>query len=48
MVQDELHNDEWLLAWEGNFQGWLPSIGGADHVNADPAFTLLKKARVSF
>src|SRR5262249_35540761 len=32
MTQDELHGEEWLLAYEANVQGWLPSSTAADHV----------------
>ncbi len=48
MDQRELHEQEWLLAYEASVQGWLPSIGGVDHVAADAAFRLLKSANVRF
>lgn len=48
MDQRELHDQEWLLAYEANVQGWLPSVGGGDHVAADAAFRLLKNANVRF
>ena len=48
MDQGELHEQEWLLAYEANVQGWLPSLGGGDHVAADAAFRLLKAADVRF
>jgi hypothetical protein len=48
MDQRELHEQEWLLAYEANVQGWLPSVGGGDHVAADPGFRLLKNANVNF
>jgi hypothetical protein len=48
MSQNELHDEEWLLAYEANVQGWLPSNGGTDHVAADTAFGRLKNAGVRF
>ena len=48
MKSDELWGPNWLLAYEANVKGWLPSVGSADHVNADPAFRLLKSWRVTF
>ena len=48
MVQRELHDQEWLLTYEANVQGWLPSVGGGDHVAADTGFSLLKNANVRF
>jgi hypothetical protein len=44
----ELYGPLWLLAYEANVQGWLPSIGGIDHVLADPCFGYLKKNGVTF
>jgi hypothetical protein len=48
MDQRELHEQEWLLAYEANVQGWLPSVGGGDHVAADVGFRVLKNANVRF
>lgn len=48
MNQDSLYDDHWLLAYEANVKGWLPSQGGGDHVSADPNFQFLKAAGVSF
>jgi hypothetical protein len=48
MDQRELHEQEWLLAYEANVQGWLASVGGGDHVAADAGFRLLKNANVRF
>jgi hypothetical protein len=36
MTQDALYDEHWLLAYEANIKGWLPSLGAADHVAADP------------
>lgn len=48
MNGDELLREHWLLSYEGNRQGWLPSVSGTDHVAADPIFKALKNANVSF
>ncbi len=48
MTTDDLFGKQWLLAYEANVKGWLPSVGGGDHVNADLAFRALKAAGVSF
>lgn len=48
MTPDELYEDRWLLAYEANVKGWLPSAGATDHVAADQNFGLLKGATVSF
>jgi hypothetical protein len=48
MTTNDLFGKQWLLAYEANVKGWLPSVGAADHVNQDPAFSALKAAGVSF
>ncbi len=48
MTTNDLFEEQWLLAYEANVQGWLPSIGGADHVSAEPNFQFLKQAGVRF
>lgn len=48
MTTDNLWREHWLLAYEANIKGWLPSAVGADHVASDPCFRLLKRDRVSF
>lgn len=48
MTTDDLFGKQWLLAYEANVKGWLASTGAADHVSADPAFSVLKAAGVSF
>lgn len=48
MTSEQLWKENWLLAYEANVKGWLPSAGRADHVLADPCFGFLKKNRVSF
>lgn len=48
MNQDALYDEHWLLAYEANVKGWLPSVGGVDHVVADPNFGFLKGNGVYF
>ncbi len=48
MNGDSLYDDYWLLAYEANLKGWLPSVGGTDFVMADPNFSILKTAGVEF
>jgi hypothetical protein len=48
MTTEALYEEQWLLAYEANIQGWLPSVGPHDHVDADPNFKFLKGLGVSF
>lgn len=48
MNSDALYDDQWLLSYEANVKGWLPSSGPFDHVAADPTFGFLKANGVSF
>jgi hypothetical protein len=48
MSIDELYGDQWLLAYEANIKGWLPSLDKKNHVNQDKCFAFLKKAGVYF
>ncbi len=48
MTKQNLYEDQWLLSYEANVKGWLPSRTRADHVTADPNFGFLKAAGVSF
>lgn len=48
MHADALYSEHWLLSYEANAQGWLPSIRGTDHVAADPNFGFLKANGVRF
>lgn len=48
MTQDSLYDEHWLLAYEANIKGWLPSAGGVDHVAADVNFGFLKANQVYF
>jgi hypothetical protein len=45
MTQDSLYDGNWLLAYEAEIKGWLPTQG---HVDADPNLSQLKAAGVSF
>jgi hypothetical protein len=48
MTTEDLYGDHWLLAYEANVKGWLPSAGPTDNVDADPCFNYLKEQGVSF
>jgi glycosyltransferase A (GT-A) superfamily protein (DUF2064 family) len=48
MKATDLREEEWLLSYEANVQGWLGSVGGGDHVANDPEFGFLKASGVRF
>lgn len=48
MTTTELYGDQWLLAYEANAKGWLPSPNNRDHVDQDTCFAFLKKEGVYF
>jgi hypothetical protein len=48
MTQDDLYDRQWLLAYEANVKGWLPSVGQVDHVANDAAFAFLRDQGVEF
>jgi hypothetical protein len=48
MTTETLYDEHWLLAYEANFKGWLPSAGGVDHVSSDSNFGFLKTNGVHF
>ncbi len=49
MTSDDLYGKQWLLSYEANKKGWLPTYGGIpDHVAADPNFGFLKMNDVNF
>lgn len=48
MTPDDLYDRQWLLSYEANTKGWLPTVGGGDHVAADAAFGFLKAQGVEF
>lgn len=48
MTRDALYDEYWVLSYEANVKGWLPSVGPGDHVAADPNFGFLKANGISF
>ena len=48
MTQADLYGPNWLLSYEANIKGWLPSVKRGDHVKNDPNFQALKNWGVSF
>lgn len=48
MTAEALYDENWLLAYEANVKGWLPSVHRGDHVSRDPRFGFLKKSGVTF
>ena len=48
MTTGDLYEDQWLLSYEANVKGWLPSLGGGNHVSVDPRFGYLRALGVEF
>jgi hypothetical protein len=48
MRRTSLYGPNWLLAYEADVKGWLPSTERPNHVDSDPNFSQLKSAGVSF
>ena len=48
MTTQALFEENWLLCYEANVKGWLPSLDLPDHVDADPNFFFLKQNGVHF
>lgn len=48
MTVPELQSENWLLAYEANVKGWLPSASVPDHVALHAEFSRMKTAGVSF
>lgn len=48
MTTEDLWGQNWLLCYEANVKGWLPSVQTKNHVDADVCFTFLKSKGVSF
>ena len=44
----QLYGEHWLLSYEARVRGWMPTVGGGDHVAADPAFNFLNSSGVRF
>ena len=48
MTAENLYGEQWLLAYEANVKGWLPSVGTIDYVKDDECFNFLKTNKVCF
>lgn len=48
MRNEELYEENWLLAYEAYIQGWLPSVSGSDYLMDDPFFKILRTKKVHF
>lgn len=48
MIEENLYNEYWLLAYEALVRNWLPSKTGDDYINNDPFFKVLKDSGVRF
>jgi len=48
MDTENLYTEHWLLAYEANIKGWLPSVTSTDHVMADNRFGFLKSNGIEF
>ncbi|MBW4650719.1 MAG: RNA-directed DNA polymerase [Kastovskya adunca ATA6-11-RM4] len=46
LTEDELYGNQWLLSYEANLQGYLPT--GYDHVSKDSWFSQLKQNGIAF
>src|SRR5262249_29292653 len=44
----DLRGEQWLLRYEANARGWLPSVGGSDHVALTDSFAFFKTQGVHF
>jgi hypothetical protein len=48
MDAPNLYGPQWLLSYEANLKGWLPSKSNNDHVLSDPMFRFLKINGIEF
>lgn len=48
MSSKDLYGEQWLLAYEANVKGWLPSTSKGDYVAQDTCFGYLKSRGVYF
>lgn len=48
MTATSLRDENWLLAYEADVKGWLPSADPTNHVDNDPYFSILKQKRIQF
>jgi hypothetical protein len=46
MTAAELNDTRWMLAYEANIKGWLPTP--VDHIATNPNFLAMRSAGVSF
>jgi hypothetical protein len=43
-----LNGEHWLLAYEAAVKGWLPTVGGGDHLARDSSFAWMRSNGVTF
>ncbi|MBX9601878.1 MAG: RNA-directed DNA polymerase [Bryobacteraceae bacterium] len=48
ITSDDLDGENWLLSYEAGVRGWLPSVGGNNHVGTHPIFSFLASRNVRF
>ena len=48
MTVADLYEEHWLLSYEANVKGWLPSFKVQDHVAQSQEFNFLKRNQVEF
>lgn len=48
MSTQDLYESQWLLCYEAGIKGWLPSLGGSDHISGEHTFNLLRSLGISF
>jgi len=48
MIEENLYNENWLIAYEALVRNWLPSKTGVDYIDNDPFFKVLKDSGVTF
>ena len=48
MTAEDLYGAHWLLAYEALVKGWLPPLNGADYIDSDPRFKILRDRDVQF
>jgi hypothetical protein len=48
MTSSSLKDGHWLLAYEADLKGWLPSLDASNHIDSDRHFKILKQNNISF
>lgn len=48
MIEDNLYNKYWILAYEGLAQGWIKSYNNIDYISKNSFFKFLRDKNVSF